>query len=282
MATLRQQIISTTDRATKTGSLVTLPTSKTVVNDAGIAFVVHVSELQERKARVHKTPGAAAFNPFLPPDPELFIDDVLPRHACVLNKFNVLPHHLLIVTRDFEPQKDLLDRGDFEALGHCMSEVDGLGFYNGGTIAGASQTHKHLQLVPLPLGEGDDPTPLDAVIDDPGPPGDLHTLSALPFEHSLVPLDGSPLSGIRAAELEAHYRAACEAIGIRDESQPYNLLLTRRWMLVVPRSREYWNRVSVNALGFAGSLLVRNQDELQAVRDSGPLAILRSVVEPTP
>ncbi len=280
--TLWQQIISTTDRATKNGSLVTLPTSKTVVNEAGIPFVIHISELQERKARVRKPPTATPFNPFLPPDPALFICDLPPRHAGVLNKFNVLRHHLLIVTRDFEPQENLLDRGDFEALGHCMSLVDGLGFYNGGTVAGASQAHKHLQLVPLPIGEGAAPTPLDAVIDEPGRPGGLHTLSALPFSHSLVPLDGRPLSGNRATELEAHYRAACEALGIHDESQPYNLLLTRRWMLVVPRSREFWNRVSVNALGFAGSLLVRNRNELAAVQETGPLAILRSVVEPSP
>jgi len=279
---LRQLIVSTTDRATKKGSLVTIPTSTEIVTDAGIPFVVHVSELQQRKAAIRKTPEAASFNPFLPPDPDLFICDLSPRHAGVLNKFNVLPHHLLIVTRDFVPQEDLLDRGDFEALAHCMSRFDGLGFYNGGTIAGASQSHKHLQLVPLPLGGGDDPTPIDAVVDDSGRPGDLRRLSALPFAHVLIHLDGRPISGSRAAELEAHYRTGCEAVGIRDGSQPYNLLVTRSWMLIVPRAREFWHQVSVNALGFAGSLLVRSHDELTTVREVGPLAVLRSVVEPTP
>ena len=29
-----------------------------------------------------------------------------------------------------------------------LAEVEGLAFFNGGTVAGASQPHKHLQVVP--------------------------------------------------------------------------------------------------------------------------------------
>ncbi len=50
-------------------------------------------------------------------------------------------------------------------------------------------------------------------------------------------------------------------------------------MLVVPRSRENWRGVSINALGFAGSLLVRNREELDELKRIGPLAVLKSVVE---
>jgi len=46
---------------------------------------------------------------------------------------------------------------------------------------------------------------------------------------------------------------------------PYNLLATRRWMLVVPRRQERYEKISVNALGFAGSLFVRNAAELELV-----------------
>jgi ATP adenylyltransferase len=48
-------------------------------------------------------------------------------------------------------------------------------------------------------------------------------------------------------------------------------------MLVVPRSREHFESISVNALGFAGSLFVRNRGELELVRKSGPMKILRQV-----
>ncbi len=46
--------------------------------------------------------------------------------------------------------------------------------------------------------------------------------------------------------------------GLRYTSAPWNLLVTRRWMLVVPRLCERFEGVAINALGFAGSLFVRD------------------------
>ena len=220
-----------------------------------------------------------SFNPFLPPDPELLIGEVSPDHIAVLNKFNVLDHHLLIVSRRFEPQEALLTLDDFAALTACMHEMDGLGFYNSGTVAGASQPHKHLQLVPLPLAHGPRPTPLDSVLDCSIEKGTITRVPTLPFVHSMIILDGSRIGEYRAVELHQLYRSACAAVGVHDETQPYNLLLTRRWMLVVPRSREDWRGMSINALGFAGSLLVRTSSELDQLQEVGPLAVLKSVVE---
>ncbi len=48
-------------------------------------------------------------------------------------------------------------------------------------------------------------------------------------------------------------------------------------MLLVPRSRERFETVSVNALGFAGALLVRDEDDLRRVTDVGPMNVLQSV-----
>jgi len=273
------RIRATTDRAASRGALVSVPTETTIVEDRGIPFVVHITTLQDRKKRTDPRQVDSNFNPFLPPDPELLIDNVSPRHLSVLNKFNVLDHHLLIVTRSFEPQETLLTLDDLEALAACMGEMDGLGFYNGGTVAGASQAHKHLQLVRLPLANGPRPTPLDRVLPASTEPGTVTKVPVLPFAHSLITLDGSPLGIHRAAELERLYRRACAAAGVHDETQPYNFLLTRGWMLVVPRSREHWRGISINALGFAGSLLVRNHNELTQLQETGPLAVLKSVVD---
>ncbi len=62
-----------------------------------------------------------------------------------------------------------------------------------------------------------------------------------------------------------------------DRPKPYNLLVTRRWMLFVPRAVERHGSISVNALGFAGSLLARDEDELEVIRNRGPLRILEAV-----
>jgi ATP adenylyltransferase len=282
VTSLSSRISSTAKRAIETGALVPVPTETAMVPDGEIPFIVHVTKLQQEKTEAKRHQHKRPFNPFLPPDPDLLIDDLPPNHVSVLNKFNVLEDHLLIVTRDFEPQEDLLNTRDLAALCRCMSEIDGLGFYNGGVIAGASQPHKHLQLVPLPLRPGELPTPLDAVIDDSSPLGVVNRVGVFDFAHALIPLDGSPITVDRAAELAHLYRTACESVGVHDVSRPYNLLLTRRWLLVVPRSREFWAGVSINALGFAGSLLVRSACELDELRAVGPLRILRSVVEEAP
>jgi ATP adenylyltransferase len=45
-------------------------------------------------------------------------------------------------------------------------------------------------------------------------------------------------------------------------------------MLLVPRQQEHFAGISLNALAFAGAFLTRNQQELDALRRSGPMAAL--------
>jgi ATP adenylyltransferase len=59
---------------------------------------------------------------------------------------------------------------------------------------------------------------------------------------------------------------------------PYNLLFTRRWMLLVPRRHEKSAGLGVNGMGFAGSLLVRNAEQMAYLRRRSPLLFLRDVV----
>jgi ATP adenylyltransferase len=64
------------------------------------------------------------------------------------------------------------------------------------------------------------------------------------------------------------------------QSAPYNLLVARRWMLLVPRSAEYVEGVSVNALGFVGSLFVRNAAQMQVIQTLGPMTLLQRAAVP--
>jgi sulfate adenylyltransferase (ADP) / ATP adenylyltransferase len=101
----------------------------------------------------------------LPYDAALFVADVGAEHVCLLNKFNVVDHHLLIVSRDFVHQDRPLEVADFAVWWRCLNEYDSLGFYNGGARAGASQPHRHLQLVPLPLADSGPRIPLESLLD---------------------------------------------------------------------------------------------------------------------
>ena len=64
-----------------------------------------------------------------------------------------------------------------------------------------------------------------------------------------------------------------------DEARPspYNLLITHDWMMVVPRSREYFGPISLNALAFAGTFLVRDEADLAELERAGPLTALQHV-----
>jgi ATP adenylyltransferase len=248
-----------------------------------------VSSLAAKPPRTIVQSGAGDQpNPFLPPEAALTIGEITPTHVGVLNKHPVVAHHLLVVTKRFEPQEAPLDRDDFSALASCLGEADALAFYNAGRDAGASQPHKHLQLVPLPLGGGPWDVPIEAVFDSWAAAGAVLRLLRLPFRHAFALLDPPLfLDRERAADRIAElYAAAIEALELVEEgaandepqrTRPYNLLVTRRWLLVVPRSRERFESISVNALGFAGSLFVRDAAAIKRLRAVGPMRVLQAV-----
>jgi ATP adenylyltransferase len=247
------------------------------IEERGIAFQVRVatSRAHLEKARAERPPDV---DPFLPWDPALFVTDVSDAYVCLLNKYPLLRHHALLTTREFAEQEEPLGRADFEALWACLCERDALGFYNAGRVAGASQRHRHLQLVPQ-LVAGAATTPIDAALEEARFDGPVGSAPALPFLHALARLrdlfDRPPAEA--AAALAALYCEMARAFGCERPGRPYNLLVTREWMLFVPRARECWEGISVNALGFAGSLLVRDREALARLRAAGPLAALRHV-----
>jgi ATP adenylyltransferase len=269
-------------QAEKRGALRSIPTSFELVEDreTGTPFVVRIVEHLEQEQEATGEQQRSGANPFLPYNRELFVADVSETHLCLLNKFNVLDHHLLIVTRSFEEQESPLTLDDFEALWLCMAEREGLGFYNSGPDAGASQPHKHLQLVSVPVGVGPERTPFDPLLATARFDGPLGSVEALPFVHAVAKLDelSSPGSPGAAAAALAIYRAMLRRVGIDTEApRPYNLLATRDWMFLLPRTRGFFHSIEVNALGFAGALLVRNQEQLAFVRREGPMTLLRNV-----
>ena len=103
----------------------------------------------------------------------------------------------------------------------------------------------------------------------------------LPFVHAaerVDPFDGAALHDtyrrlLRTLELEG-------LEGAVGASSSYNLLVTREWMVLVPRERHEVEGVPVNALGFGGALLVRNRQQLAELRRRGPFDLLRRAGRP--
>jgi len=290
--TLWETIQQRTQSALQCNTLLPITTQQAILPDQGVDFLVRqVSSLtQKHKLKMQLESAAdSAENPFLPYDPELFVSDVTDKHICLLNKFNVIENHVLVVTREFEHQECLLSEADFAAWFYCMTEFPALGFYNGGVGAGASQSHKHMQLIPLPMGSGEYECPMIPLLQNAkskqSQGSEVLFSVALPFKHAIIELQADEMrhETTAAAYLLACYNALLAAAGIQAvggrQSAPYNLLITRQWMWLVPRTQECFETISINALGFAGSLFVRNAAQFDLLRRVGPMHVLQSVSE---
>lgn len=230
----------------------------------------------------------------------------------MLNKFAVVPEHFILVTRAFKQQTHLLGADDLAAAHACIrayhehgSGEGGAGelfaFFNSGEHSGASQPHRHLQLLPVdrmreglpPAGEGGGDAGwtvlADRIAGDDGHAG-------LPFATfaERIAGDADP-EALRAAYVRL-YRRACAAAGLGEEAGlgdleadgevpariSYNLAMTRTALVVCPRAAEGGavrsgdgkevGRLALNGTVLAGTALVKSEAEWDALRaDPGQL-----------
>ena len=279
-----QKVTLATQKAIAVRALHSIPTKSLIIEQNGIPFVIRIVDNLARKDKTKKKQKKQAnFNPFLPFEQNLFVGDISKTHVAILNKFNVVDYHLLIITRKFESQNSLLTFEDFFALWSVLTEIEGLGFYNGGSLAGASQTHKHLQLVPYPISKQVDTIPINNFILKHNKNEAIINIKELPFQHAIAFFDDikkHSISELAQTALES-YHQLYQKVNLKTKkdqpSQDYNLLVTREWMMLVPRSQDGFDSISVNSLGFAGALLVKNETDLAKLEKYQPLEILEQV-----
>ena len=269
---LWQEMAAVAQAASSKGALHSIENTAEIITDDGIDFVVRLAPglaakpqpLKQAEPASKPKPGTAKQSPFLPPEKDLLVCQVNDAYNLVLNKFNVLETHALLTTTDFVEQTDLLTLADFIAVSWVLGEADGLVFYNGGKTAGASQPHRHFQLVPKNLGYG--VLPIETAVQQ------WHAgrrKQLFPFVYRAY-----WLTDYRPETLLEAWRK------LEFQCQPFNLLITRNWMLVVPRRAESAGSISVNSLGYAGALLVKTEPELNRLKQQGPLALLAEVSQP--
>ncbi|GLC74618.1 hypothetical protein PLESTF_001535700 [Pleodorina starrii] len=337
-ASLWDEIVTVYDRAQASGACSKTDTQVEVLHEPSldVDFVLRVASAlkakpqgppptssqqpQQQQQQGAAAGGAAAAaaapppawrNPFLPPEPELFVRHLGPEHSLVLNKFNVVHHHVLVITREFRSQAEPLHGSDLAAALEVVKAMPsgGVAFYNCGPASGRSQPHKHLQVVPLPFTEGQPPlAPVHHLVEEAAEAAEAAGTAALqplqlrrlPYRCFAAQLPESPTS----EQLEATFIAllhlshpgysyvaspllagsppadAATAAAVAAGSVSYNVLLTSSWMMLVPRRAERCGPLALNSLAFAGTMLVRSEDELEFVRQTGPAEILSVIGEP--
>ncbi|QRW11548.1 hypothetical protein RhiLY_10547 [Ceratobasidium sp. AG-Ba] len=199
-------------------------------------------------------------------------------YVILLNKFSVIPGHFLMVTKDFVPQDTPLTPSDLtqaylliRAARKSSSPV--FAFYNCGKDSGASQPHKHVQLIPTREDEADEDEeeeggrrpPIEALasrltLEDEKkifalPLPYVHLVHKLDLPKSTVsglkPLAEQPLEQLsqkltsafislldEAFQSVRRYHASDPTDSTSITSTSYNVLLTSEHMHLIPRRRE--------------------------------------------
>ncbi|GJE92278.1 ATP adenylyltransferase-like protein [Phanerochaete sordida] len=249
------------------------------------------------------------FDPFTPPYvPNLHLGDLKDEvdgdeYVVLFNKYSVVRHHILLVTKDFHSQTAPLMPPDLVQAYQLLIAAQKAGkkyfaFYNCGDLSGASQPHKHLQLIPV---DADGP-PVEklarkANIEVQDRPFSLHSL---PYANHIRRFPPS-LPNASRDELETQLqRAFMDLLDLalstfrRDppaavngaagkSTLSYNVVLTLEHMHVVPRKAETYtlpatgDQLSINSMGFAGCLLVKSEAEFDVVVKEGVGKILGGV-----
>ena len=218
-------------------------------------------------------------NPFLPCDHRLIVSEIKDTHLLILNKYPVQRGHMLLITREWQPQDGWLTCNDFNNLSLIEDDTNGLWFFNSSKAAGASQPHRHIQLLPRKLNQVYCPR--------------------MKWFNSLIAnnLDKSKLTqniSIRqrkkdylrtdTKDLYKNYLELSLEQGLGNPESNfkprgnYNLIITNDWISLIRRSMDSFKGFNINALGFAGYLLSTSQAETDYFTMNGGESILKGVV----
>lgn len=243
----------------------------------------------------HKDPFEEPYNPNLFAG-EIHTDDG--DYAVLLNKFAVVQDHFILVTKKYTSQNGPLTPTDLVQAYLLLVAAKKAGkhfmaFYNCGDRSGASQPHKHIQFIPVE----DDGPPIEKLTRTQNPEEQFKpfSINSLPYSHFINRFpSATPAIGIDILEdlLGSTFMGLLDRVisTIRQDpdhpsgSPSYNVIITLEHLYVIPRKKEKYafkesqqDDMSVNALGFAGMLLVKSEEDLESVKGEGALNILKGV-----
>ena len=215
-------------------------------------------------------------NPFSPWEKILEIDKIGENHQLILNKYPVQIGHILLITNNWKPQNGWLDINDWKAIQKVNKDTSGLWFFNSSPIAGASQPHRHFQLLRRSKDEISCPREkwfLEMKLDKDSDSKLKKNIIVSKFNF----LENS----ISLFEL---YLDLCKKLGLgnpisnKKPRYPYNLLITNKWIAIIKRRKDHIHGFSINGLGFAGYLLVTEKSDINYLKKYGPEKLLESFV----
>ncbi len=219
-------------------------------------------------------------NPFIPWDSRLEIQPVYDKHTLILNKYPVQIGHMLLITNNWKAQNGWLNIDDFKAIVNVDNDTTGLWFFNSSKEAGASQPHRHFQLLPRHQDEIICPRYewfCSLLVNKKYNTSKIsHCISIKPRNKNIISKANDLFNLYKSMVKDMHLGE----IDIIDKPlKPYNLLLTSEWMALITREKEKSNGFSINALGFAGYFLGTKKSKIDILFKFGAEGILKDVIE---
>ena len=219
-------------------------------------------------------------NPFIPWDSRLQIQPIKDKHTLILNKYPVELGHMLLITNNWEPQSGLLNKDDFDAILNVDNDTTGLWFFNSSKEAGASQPHRHFQLLPRHYNQIICPRYkwFCSLLNN---KKDNNSL----ISHCVSIKQRNKCKNSNSNDLFNSYNSMIEEMNlggidsINKPLKPYNLLITSEWIALIKRKTERSHGFSLNALGFAGYFLGTKSSDVDTLIKFGPERILKDVIK---
>ena len=215
-------------------------------------------------------------DPFLNPHPSEVLSSVGPSHLLLVNKFSVYRPSLLLITREFAPQKDGLDHNDLRAAWSVLQHFKQpyMMIYNCGFESGSSQGHKHMQLWPYP-----DEKELGFSLFPSEAQSEVNITSDIPK----VPHRNFVLRLSKHADLhtlvQAYDKLASQVHESHEEAgggTDYNVILVKEWMCMIPRQHSGLNRgAGANSAAMLGLVWTVTEKEKEVWDTAGPAEYLK-------
>ena len=274
--TIWSKALEISRKAVDCGAIIPLETIKYESNETFLDYELRFLKSPIPKHFIEYGPKR---NPFIPWDKRLEIQPVNEKHTLILNKYPVQIGHILLITNKWKPQNGFLNIDDFDAINNVDNDTTGLWFFNSCKEAGASQPHRHFQLLPRHCNE----------IICPRYKWFCSLLNNMKDNNSLI----SHCISIKRRNINKEsntndlfnlYKSMINEmnLGVIDvnnqPNKPYNLLITPEWIALITRKKDRSNGFNINALGFAGYFLGTNKSEVETLIKFGPESILKNVI----
>tara|TARA_Y100001968_G_C19385380_1_gene732564 strand:+ start:579 stop:1460 length:882 start_codon:yes stop_codon:yes gene_type:complete len=276
---LWDRVLRISDKAIYTKSLLPFKTSLQKLIDEEYIYELRSIIGKPTKQNIFTGPQ---INPFSPWDINLEVNKINEQHVLILNKYPVELGHLLLITSKWKPQDGWLEKSDWEALNQVEEAISGFWFFNSSSKAGASQPHRHFQLL-----KRNNPNSLfprqywfQSKI------GNSLSNNSRIENSCLVVRRNNYKNKNSAEELENLYLDMCFELGLgtrQISNKPkfaYNLIITNNFVSMIRRSKESFKGFNINALGFAGYFLVTRNSNIKWLLEKKPSSILNEVVSP--